>query len=528
MNQNKVREGMNPAKEYLEVMIENIKDFAIISTDSKGNVTSWNQGAECIFNYTQDEVMGKSLAIIFSPEDCADHIPEREMQSAIENGSSNDERWHLRKNGEYLFGSGTTTAIYDAGQLLGFMKILRDETEKKQYEEMLIYARNEAEAANQAKSEFLANMSHEIRTPINSVIGATELLLGTELTNEQKEYVDTIYQGGEILLSLINDILDFSKIAAGEMKLHEEPLSINKLIEETNRVFKNRADRKHLSFYIESADSIPDNTLIGDSSRLRQIIFNLMSNAIKFTNKGTVRLRIRTLHKTAKFTTLCFEVQDTGIGIAPDKIDTIFEKFEQASSSITKKYGGTGLGLAISKQLTLLMGGTIHVQSKLGEGSSFSVAIPFKHVIKETIAPPVLAQEKSRTPPPDHVQFQARVLLVEDYPPNQKIAKKLLEKMGCTVDTAGNGEEAIEKLHENRYDIVFMDVQMPEMDGYTTTQLIRKDKTLAGILIIAMTANALEGDKEKCIAAGMNDYISKPLHRAEIEAMLYNYLEHVS
>jgi PAS domain S-box-containing protein len=444
----------------------------------------------------------------------------------LENAESNK----VDNEGKAFYILNNFVGIREGNYLVHAWGIQRDITEKRQYEDMLIEARNAADAANQAKSEFLANMSHEIRTPMNSVIASTELLLGTALTKEQQEYAHIIYQGGEILVSLINDILDFSKIEAGEMELHPTPFNITTLMEEIIFIFKSRAQPSNVTLTLEKDEDIPS-TIVGDSKRLRQIIFNLVSNAVKFTEKGTITLKIKKLDENNDHTTLRFEVEDTGIGIAPDKIKGIFGKFIQADSSSDKKYGGTGLGLAISKQLTELMGGTISATSEFGKGSCFVVQIPFILATASEFAS-VRAEEKEKfsrqvqsvSSEPQISQIHAKVLLVEDYPPNQKVAQKMLEKIGCTVEIASDGEQALQKLHEQYYDIVLMDCQMPEMDGFETTRLIRQDKDLADNIIIAMTANALEGDREKCIAAGMNDYIAKPIRFKEVETVLHKYL----
>jgi signal transduction histidine kinase/CheY-like chemotaxis protein len=425
--------------------------------------------------------------------------------------------------------SAIRTALRDRNRQYVVRDIIK---EQEIYSRDLAIAKDKAESASIAKSDFLANMSHEIRTPMNSIIGTAELLLNTTLTSEQQEYANIIYQGGEILLSLINDILDFSKIEAGAMDIRPAPFNVEKLMMEIIYIFKARAEQNNIILTLEDMTGIPS-IIIGDCMRMRQIIFNLVGNAVKFTKAGTIILRVIKLHETSTDITLRFEVEDTGIGIDPDKIGSIFEKFTQAESSTKRKYGGTGLGLAISKQLAELMGGSIYVKSQLGKGSCFYVDIPFKRATTAELSSKMTAPNENvpleaGTGPFFTIKaaFHAKVLLAEDYPPNQKVAKKMLQKMGLTVDVAVNGEQAIEKLHQQHYDLVFMDCQMPEMDGFEATRLIRResDSSIANTIIIAMTANALEGDREKCIAAGMNDYISKPIKAAELHRVIEKFL----
>lgn len=381
---------------------------------------------------------------------------------------------------------------------------------------------NKAEEANKAKSDFLANMSHELRTPMNGVLGMAQLLADTPLTIEQREYVSTINGSGETLLVLLNDILDFSKIEAGALTLERVPYEFCDIVEKTTNLLRPNAEHKEIDLMADCDLSIP-HAIIGDSGRLRQIITNLLGNAIKFTDKGYVRLTAR-LQSMDSGDFIHVSIEDTGVGIPTEKLNAIFDKFTQADASVTRKFGGTGLGLAITKQLVQLMGGQIGVESVVGKGSTFWFAIPcetatYCDITKLMEQNSKKGQQAAILKPIEH----ARALLVEDYPVNQVFAQRLLTKFGFTViDHAENGAEALEKYKANTYDVIFMDCQMPELDGYETTRRIRamEESTTRHTPIIAMTANAMMGDREKCLNSGMDDYVSKPLRVQHIRSIL--------
>jgi len=512
---------------YARSLIEASLD-PLVTINTKGKITDMNEALANITGITREKLTGTDFFDYFTEPQKAREV----YQEVFANGSVADSPLTLRhKNGkltDVLFNG----SVYKDGRgnVLGVVIVARDVTDQKRIATELIEAKvfaelatgiaeeaksnaetaaHTAENAVKAKQQFLSNMSHEIRTPMNAIIGFTKVLLKTDLSEKQKEYLTAIKMSGDALIVLINDILDLAKVDAGKMTFEQTPFKLALSISAMLHLFETKIQEKNLELIKIYDDRIPE-VLVGDPVRLHQIILNLVSNAVKFTNEGSITVSVRLLSEEEDIVTLEFAVSDTGIGIPTTKIDKIFENFQQASSGTSRLYGGTGLGLAIVKQLVEPQGGTISVKSKIDEGSTFSFTLGFQKTKSE-------AESDVEVIEFDTEVTDIKVLVVEDIPLNQLLMKTLLDDFGFERDIASNGRIAIEKLQAKSFDIILMDLQMPEMNGFEATNYIRK--TLhSKIPIIALTADVTTMDLAKCKAVGMNDYIAKPVD----EKILYN------
>jgi PAS domain S-box-containing protein len=538
-----------------EVIVNRCRDVILQIRREDGKILNANTAASAAYGFTPEEFL--SLTIKDLRADDAEGLTAAQMEQA-DSGGILFETVHRRKDASVFPVEVSSQGISIDGKRV-LISIIRDISYRKQAEAKLLASNRDlakanaqaqelaqqAELANRAKSEFLANMSHEIRTPMNGVLGMTGLLLDSNLSPEQRQYAEIVRTSSEALLHIVNDILDFSKIEAGKFELETLDFDLRVTLEDIAELLAVKARDKGLELFCIIAPEIPV-LLRGDPGRLRQVLVNLGGNAIKFTERGEVTLQARLEAEDEERVTVRFSVTDTGIGIPPDQQGKLFSPFTQVDGSTTRKYGGTGLGLAISRQLVELMGGSIWLFSGEGKGSTFSftgvfekqpavltpVLVPLtdlagvrvlvvgrRHVTQSATAALVTRHTVSESR-----KWLARILLVEDNATNQLVALKVLQKLGYRADVVANGLEALAVLRRLSYDLVLMDCQMPEMDGFEATRRIREELNIPGLPVIAMTAYAMKGDREKCLEAGMNDYLSKPVSPDELVSVLDRWL----
>lgn len=496
--------ALRQSEEKYRSLVENITEI-IFSVGLDGKLTYISPLIKEFAGYEVEEMIGTPFTDYIHPDDLEGLVES--FQKSISGIIEPYEFRAFDKNGKIKHLRSSSKLQFENDNPIGLHGVLIDITQQIIFQEELKKAKEEAESAVKIKSQFLATISHEIRTPMNGVIGMTNLLLHTNLNEEQKEYLETVKSSGEILLSLINDILDFSKIESGKLKLENQPCNIRKCLDDSVNYFKTLAKEKKLEINTFVDNDVPE-YFISDQSRIKQILSNLISNAIKYTESGEISISVKQLSETNNVIELQFSVKDTGIGISKDSISQLFQPFTQLDSSTTRKYGGTGLGLIICKHIVEMMKGKIKVDSKLGKGSNFIFTI--------------IGKKENKNHPLDFVkkplnfnlakEIPLNILLVEDNLINQKVTVRLLKKFGYIIEVTANGAEAIEAVKKKHYDIIFMDIQMPVLDGLEATKKILKmfpkDKCP---VIIAMTAAVMKGDKEKCLNAGMKDYIPKPV-----------------
>ncbi len=507
----KVSDNLKVRAEELSTILSTIPAYVYFK-DVKLNYILVNQSFAELVGVPAEKIQGKSLKDIL-PNYKSNGYIETE-QKVIDSGTAvYDIEEELEFMGRFLWVNTNLAPIRStAGQIIGLIGISWDITERKHYESELKYAKELAEAGTMAKNEFIASISHEFRTPMNGILGLAEILRNTSLDGNQSDLLKGIVSSAENLLVLVNDLLDFSAIEAGKMELDFHPFMLERVLEDVFQMLNLKAREKSLDFSVNISDDVPTH-LVGDSQRLRQIIINLVNNAVKFTDHGGIAIQIGLLNRTIDHALLRFEVKDTGIGIPPEALNSLFRVFSRIRQKQHKLISGTGLGLSICKKLTDLLGGEIGVESVHGKGSTFWFNLPFE-LSSPRIQDPNKTEEFF-----DGLYTGKKVLVAEDNLINQKIVSFQLKRMGFDVKLVDNGQSALEEFTAGTFDLIILDIQMPVMDGYQVAKSIRNlEKSISShVPIIALTANAMKGDRESYLDAGMDGYVSKPFNTETLQ-----------
>jgi PAS domain S-box-containing protein len=496
--------------EFYRIIMDNTAMW-LNALDENARVVMWNRAAERISGYCKEEILGRDniWELLYPDEEYRNFIFSRALE-IIKQGKEieNFETTIQCKDGSHRVLSWNSHNLTSPqGEVTGSLALAKDVTEIRHSQEQLENALERAESGSRAKDQFIAATSHEIRTPFTAIMGMLDMLSRTELSEQQQEYLEVARTATNILHTTVEDILDISRLSKGCYSLNKKAGELGPLLEDISKLLSCDASSKGLKFVLEKEDGLPEN-IITDHARLQQILINLGYNAIKFTSEGSITLHAQLLRD--KPDTLCFKVSDTGMGIPAEKIETIFQPYEQADNSITRKHGGLGLGLSIVSQLVELMEGRIAVSSTVGEGTTFTIELPFiagNAEPKEDI-------ENSLSDVIQGTQRPLRILLAEDNPLNVFVIKSFLKELPHTINVVDNGKQALEQYKKEHYDLVLMDIQMPEMDGYTAMQMIRSYESSAGrrsSYITALTAHAMAEEREKALQAGFNEYITKPI-----------------
>ena len=527
---NETIKNLEESRHQYKLLTENMSTL-ICEIDAEGFYTYLNPAYEKVLGYPPEELAGYDVFEIMHPEDLLRAVDNFNsfVNSLTDSNKTMTCEWRFKhKSGEWRWFECVANIYKDKNSLKKIVVVSTDITDRKKVETEILKAKKAAEDASRAKSMFLANMSHEIRTPMNGIIGFAGLLEHTMLNGEQHEFLEMIKISSKHLLCLINDILDFSKVEAGKLKLEKGPVNISELAYKTASLMEGAARQKGIYLKCSVSEKL-NYRIIGDNLRLKQILTNLIDNAIKFTSSGGVEVCITEVENDKNKALLAFSVKDTGLGIPEDKVNEMFDSFRQLDGSNTRKYGGTGLGLAIVKNLVEMMGGVVRVKSAVDSGSEFMFAIPFE-ISRETDKRLNDLKEAIKKEGIGLIGGKLSILLVEDDAMSQKLIHSILERkaVGSFLEIAENGLEALEMINKKNYDIILMDGQMPGMDGFNTTRIIRERERFSKthVPVIAVTAYAISGDRERFMEAGADDYITKPIDENELFDKIEKYLNY--